>query len=134
MGIDGRLEIIFMLLDLLDYREATAHRSFLLLRLPIFILPVTLAALSAIEFITLLTEVPDVFEIKLRITILTFGGLHGLLDEVFVLLFGGQVKRAVVSCIEQIDIDSLSQEALEYVDVLGGGGLMDCCVAVLVHI
>ena len=134
MGIDGRLEIIFMLLDLLDDREATAHRSFLLLRLPIFILPVTLAALSAIEFITLLTEVPDVFEIKLRITILTFGGLHGLLDEVFVLLFGGQVKRAVVSCIEQIDIDSLSQEALEHVNVLGGGGLMDCCVAVLVHI
>lgn len=134
MGIDGRLEIIFMLLDLLDDREATAHRSFLLLRLPIFILPVTLAALSAIEFITLLTEVPDVFEIKLRITILTFGGLHGLLDEVFVLLFGGQVKRAVVSSIEQIDIDSLSQEALEHVNVLGGGCLVDSCVAVLVHI
>jgi len=134
LGIDGRLEIIFMLLDLLDDREATAHRSFLLLRLPIFILPVTLAALSAIEFITLLTEVPDVFEIKLRITILTFGGLHGLLDEVFVLLFGSQVERAVVSSIEQIDIDPLSQEALEHVDVLGGGGLVHCCIAVLVHI
>lgn len=64
LGVDSDLEVVLVVLDLFDDREGAAYWPLSFLGVPIFEYPVTLAAFSAIEFVTLLAEVSNVFEIK----------------------------------------------------------------------
>lgn len=134
LGINSSLEVILVVLNLLHNRKGAANGSLFFLGVPILEDPVTLTALPAVELVTLLAEVSDVFEIEFGLAALALGCFHGFIYQLFVLGLRGQVKRTVVPRIHQVDIDTLSQEAFEHFDILGCSGLVHGRVPILVDV
>ena len=113
---------------------ASANWSLGFFRIPIFIDPVKVAVLCTVKFIRLRAIVPKVFEIEDLVAswVLTLLGLDGSHNQGLNLMISCQGDRSITSGIDLININSSRKEALKYVDVTGGGSLMDSSVAILI--